>query len=259
MPIKAIIFDLDGTLVQTEVLKGRSYAKAAKELSPGLREEEVLDAFGELVGKTREEVAQSLLEKFNLEEPAKKRMEEFNVQTPWEAFVKVRMNYYQDMLADMKVLNSHLCKYNISLLGFARKERFLTGLATMSHREQALSILEMLGLDDKFDCIMTRDEVSEGKPDPEIYTKIAENLQLPADQCLVIEDSVSGIESAQAAGMQCIVVTNALTRKSVNAFKDMSKRWIVNEREKLAEVVRDMLTEQGSEKKVEVEIGAKSC
>jgi len=93
--IRAVIFDLDGTLVQTERLKSLSYARAAVELCPRtITEEEVLEAFKDVVGLPRWEVAQSLVERFDLEEKARSRMAEFGVNTPWQAFVQVRLRYY---------------------------------------------------------------------------------------------------------------------------------------------------------------------
>jgi len=75
--IRAMIFDLDGTLVQTEKLKALSYAKAALELCPhDISEEEVLAEFKIVVGLSRREVSEALVEKFNLRERAEARMSE---------------------------------------------------------------------------------------------------------------------------------------------------------------------------------------
>ncbi|MEK6224169.1 MAG: HAD hydrolase-like protein, partial [Thermodesulfobacteriales bacterium] len=84
--IKALIFDLDGTLVQTEVLKAESYAKAAVELNPSLKEEDVVEGFKDFVGLSRKEVAKGLLNKFDLGDAASKRMKDFDVAKPWQAF-----------------------------------------------------------------------------------------------------------------------------------------------------------------------------
>lgn len=77
--INAVIFDLDGTLIETEKLKARAYAKAAIELCPNqLSEEEVLEAYGDFVGSSRAALASGLVKRFNLEEPARQRMDEFS-------------------------------------------------------------------------------------------------------------------------------------------------------------------------------------
>src|SRR3712207_1717003 len=80
--ISAVIFDLDGTLVETEELKALSYARAAVELRPDLDEKEVVEAFKDFVGLSRHEVAVGLMQRFGLEEAARGRMAEFGVGTP---------------------------------------------------------------------------------------------------------------------------------------------------------------------------------
>jgi hypothetical protein len=78
----AVVFDLDGTRVQTEQLEPASYAEAAHELLPDLDPADVEKAFGEVAGRSRQEVASALLAKFDLEEVAKRRMADFGVGTP---------------------------------------------------------------------------------------------------------------------------------------------------------------------------------
>ncbi len=103
--IKAIIFDLDGTLVQTEILKAKSYARAAIKLSQGkIIENEVIEAFKEVVGLSRKEVAQYLLSRFNLEDEAQAKMGDLSVMTPWQAFVQVRLQIYESMLKNPLLL-----------------------------------------------------------------------------------------------------------------------------------------------------------
>ena len=106
---QAVIFDLDGTLVQTEKLKAISYARAAVELCPrsprgprkprNIDEKEVIEAFKEVVGSSRQEVSQFLIERFELEKAASSLMNEFGVPTPWQAFAQVRLRIYDKMLA----------------------------------------------------------------------------------------------------------------------------------------------------------------
>ncbi len=82
--IKAMIFDLDVTLVQTEKLKALSYAKAAVALCPyDLKEEEVIETFKEVVGRSRREVSATLVDRFQLAEKARARSAEFGVTEPW--------------------------------------------------------------------------------------------------------------------------------------------------------------------------------
>ena len=214
--IKAMIFDLDGTLVQTERLKAISYARAAVELCPyAVSQEEVLEAFKEVVGQSRRQVAQALVERFGLEDTARERMAEFGVPAPWQAFVQVRLNIYDAMLADPEVLRNNQWPHNVDLLAQARRAGCRTGLATMSHCTQAQQVLEAINLTDAFDFVATGDDVEHGKPDPEIYQLVARELGIRPEQCLVIEDSPAGIEAALAAGMEVIAVTTPFTRERV--------------------------------------------
>jgi beta-phosphoglucomutase len=236
--MKAIIFDLDGTLVQTESLKAESYARAATALSPhSFEEEEVIEAFKEVVGLSRSEVAKALLERFGLEKAATGKMKEFNVPTPWQAFVQVRMGIYEAMISDPKILRRHLCPHNAKLLRWANQKGFLTGLATMSHCAQTSRVLEILRLGKQFDFIATRDDVALGKPDPEIYTLVARELGVSADECLVIEDSAAGIRAALAAGMSCVAVTTEFTRRAVYESGLLDDPWIVDTPSDLQAVV----------------------
>ncbi|MGD2178607.1 MAG: hypothetical protein PVG71_12380, partial [Anaerolineae bacterium] len=95
--IRAVIFDLDGTLVQTERLKAISYARAAVELCPyTVDEQEVIEAYKDVVGQPRQEVASALVERFDLEREAGARMDDYGVSAPWQAFVQVRLGYYEE-------------------------------------------------------------------------------------------------------------------------------------------------------------------
>jgi phosphoglycolate phosphatase-like HAD superfamily hydrolase len=69
--IRAFVFDLDGTLVETEELKALSYARAAVELCPDLVEADVVEAFKDFVGRSRQEVATGLVRRFGLQEAAR--------------------------------------------------------------------------------------------------------------------------------------------------------------------------------------------
>ena len=242
--MKAIIFDLDGTLVQTETLKAESYAKAAIALRPNsLEEGDVIEAFKEVVGFSRSEVAKTLLERFSLEEAAKRKMRAFNVPTPWQAFVQIRMEIYESMVSDPKTLRKHLCPHNAKLLRWATQNGYLTGLATMSHCAQTSRVLQILHLRKKFNFIATRDDVALGKPDPEIYTLVARELRVSPDESLVIEDSATGVKAALAAGMSCVAVTTEFTRTAVHASGLLDERWIVDVPSELQSVVERFIDE----------------
>ncbi len=247
--IKAILFDLDGTLVQTESLKAISYARAAVELSSGhLSEAKVVEAFKDVVGLSRQEVASALIERFGLEHAARGQMAEFGVNAPWQAFVQLRLRIYEAMLDDPDVLRSHQCPYNTALLHWARREGYRTGLATMSHCAQATRVLGILGLRNEFDFAVTRDDVEHGKPDPEIYRLLTQQLGVSPFECLVIEDSTAGVKAALAAGMWCVVVTTDFTREAVHGSGLLEERWIVDDPANLQAVALQIMREREQER-----------
>src|SRR5947209_14029748 len=210
---RAAIFDLDGTLVETEELKARSYARAAVELRPELDEADIIEAFKDLVGLSRQEVAVALMQRFSLEEAARAHMVEFGVDTPWQAYVQVRQRIYQAMLEDPQLLRSQMYPHNIAYLQEVRRKGLRTALASMSYRQQVQRVLGILGLSDAFDFVVSRDDVEHGKPDPEIYFLVARQLGVAPEDCLVLEDSPDGLKAALAAGMSVVAVSTPFTRQ----------------------------------------------
>lgn len=242
--IKAFIFDLDGTLVQTEILKAKSYGRAAVDLAPDrVTEEAVVEAFKEVVGRPREEVAQRLMERFGLEDAARARLDALQVSTPFQAFLQVRLGIYESMLADPQALLDHLCPDNLALLQWARLNGYRTGLATMSYCPQVMRVLRILNLKAAFDFIATQDDVEHGKPDPEIYTLVGRALQVAPVECLIIEDSLTGVQAALAAGMGCIVVTTDFTRQSIHDSGLVDERWVVDHPPDLKAVAQAFIEE----------------
>jgi beta-phosphoglucomutase-like phosphatase (HAD superfamily) len=240
--IKAILFDLDGTLVRTEDLKGLGYARAAASIGGGrISEDQVLAAYRDFVGLPRQEVSDGLLNRFFLHDAVRPAMQKYGVKNPWEAFSHLRLRVYEDFLKDPEVVEEHTCPYNVGLLRWARENGYRTGLATMSRLEQVLRILDLLEIRGEFDVIATRDDVVHPKPDPEIYRTVARDLSLAAEECLVVEDSPPGITAALRAGMLCVAVTTTMTRASVHGSGLLRKEWIVDDPADLLGVVRSGL------------------
>lgn len=240
--IQAMVFDLDGTLVQSEKLKARSYAEAAKELRPeAIEEDEVIEAFKEFVGRTRKEVGMALTEKFHLEDAARERSDEFEGKKPWQVFVALRMRKYKAMIADPKVTWENRRVHNLALLQQARVNGLQVALATNSHWDEARPNLEALGLRGAFDFIATADDVENQKPDPEIYLLIADELSVAPPECLVLEDSPSGVKAALAAKMKVIAVSTSFTRKALRDADIINERWIVDDPHMLDTVVQEQI------------------
>lgn len=242
--IGGMVFDLDGTLVQTERLKALSYAGAAVRLRPELEESVAVDAFKEVVGRSRREVAEHLLERFDLRAAAEEWMDRFDVDTPWQAYVQVRLDIYRTMLADERVIRENQWPHNVALLHHARRTCRRVALATMSHCPQVRRVLRVLGLDETFDFVASRDDVELPKPDPEIYLLSAAEIDLPPAECLVIEDSPTGVRAALAAGMRCIAVATPFTRDGLYADGTLPARWIVDDPARVCEAVDQLIEEE---------------
>lgn len=238
--IEAILFDLDGTLVKTEQLKAISYARAAVELCPNtLREGQVIEAFKDVVGLSRREVALTLMERFDLERRARDRMGEFGASAPWQVYIQLRLKIYEEILTDPDIIRSNQWPHNIALLHQARAWGCKTGLATMSYCPQVTRILQILGLTSAFDFVASRDDVNHGKPNPEIYQLVALELEVLPQRCLVIEDSPTGVQAALAAEMNVIAVSTPFTREGLRHVDGLRSKWIVDDPDNLMNTVQE--------------------
>jgi HAD superfamily hydrolase (TIGR01509 family) len=98
----------------------------------------------------------------------------------------------------------------LDLLG--RTDGWRVALATGSMRQETELALSSLGIRDRFQTIVTREDCVNGKPDPEPFLRAAGGLGVPPTRCVVIEDSPGGIQAAKAAGMSCVGVTHSCPR-----------------------------------------------
>ncbi len=244
--ISAVIFDLDGTLVETEEIKAISHARSVTELNPEVSEEDVISAYSDLVGHSRQEVAEALIERFGLEGAARKRAGETGEEEePWQALVRIRRNYYEELLKDSDLLLEKRYPHNIEMLLQLRREGYPTACATMSHLRQVRRVLSVLDLEDAFDVVATMDDVERGKPDPEIDLLVAKEMGLPPEEFLVVEDSAAGIEAGVAAGMRVVAVPTDITRKGVSAADILDRRWVVENPEQLSDIVHQRIEDAG--------------
>jgi HAD superfamily hydrolase (TIGR01509 family) len=86
--------------------------------------------------------------------------------------------------------------------------RFALGLASSSNRELIDTVLEVAGLTDCFAATVSSEEVARGKPAPDVYLEAARRLGVPPERCAAVEDSHGGIRSAKAAGMRVVAIPN---------------------------------------------------
>lgn len=240
--IRAVIFDLDGTLIETEQLKAESYARAAVQLKPGVfSEAEAISAFADFVGGSREEVSKGMLNRFQLEDAARARMPEFGASEPWQVYTRLRLRIFEEIVADENTLRNAAWKHNVDLLHQVRAANCKVGLATMSYCPQVERSLRALELENAFDFIATREDVENPKPDPEIYLLVARALDAPPRECLVVEDSVAGVRAGLAAGSPVLAVATPLTRRKLHESGLLDDHHIVDSPAELQEKLSHLL------------------
>lgn len=237
--IRGMIFDLDGVLVQTEKLKAKAYAMAVQQIR-GLPEPDARasEAYREVLGSSREITSRHVMDKLGLEAELRALMPEYGITEPWEALTAIRYKIYNRMVADPQVIRDNQWPYNIKVLSDARAIGCRTALATLSKRKDVDHVVEALGLGPLLDVILTAEDISKGKPDPEIYLTAARKLGVPPNECIVLEDSVNGITAAQKAGMYVVAIATPFTNASIHLTEIIKEAWIVHKPEKVAAVVR---------------------
>lgn len=242
--MESVIFDLDGTLIQTEKLKARSYARATEELRPeAVDGEDVVDAYRDLVGRSRRAVATAMVERFDLADAAGRRMDEFGVGTPWQVLVQIRLGYYRELVEDPEVLRRNRWPASLEILERVDRRGCSTGLATMSGCDDARRVLAALGVADRFDFVATSDDVENGKPDPEIYELVLGELGVEAGATLVVEDSPAGVEAALRAGTEVLALATPFTRCRLLEEGALPAERIVRDPEELPGRVEELLAE----------------
>ena len=185
--IRAIMFDLDGTLIQSEKLKVQAYAIAAQQLL-GLSEPDgrAIEAYREIVGASREVASRHIIERLGLEAELRPLMAEHGVSEAAGVLSAIRTAIYDWMVADPQVIRNNQWPHTVGLLRVARDTYCRTALATMSFRSELAHVLSSLDLEPSLDLVLTWEDVKQPKPDPEIYRLAARKLNVAPQDCIVI-------------------------------------------------------------------------
>jgi HAD superfamily hydrolase (TIGR01509 family) len=242
--ISAILFDLDGTLVQSEKLKALSYAIAAQRLrhlpEPDSR---AIEAYREIVGAARDVASRHITDSLGLDSDLRPLMTRHGASEPWEVLMAMRTEIYDNMVADPQVIRDNQWPHTIGLLRVASETPCRTALATMSYRKEALHILRALDVERLLDVVLTREDVQQPKPDPEIYLLAARKLEVQPADCLVLEDSPNGVRAGVAAGMNVVAVATPFTIAGLHSSQVLEHAWVVHEAGQLLDVVQNRIAE----------------
>ena len=202
MTIKAVIFDMDGTLIETSKMW-----KAA--------EMEVFSSLGVEVSETLSQLTESM---------TTTRVTEFwFAQFPWKGPSLAEVERSVIRRVEQLVLEEgEAIDGVVESLSFFAERGLKLALASNAPMDVISAVLTKLNIGSYFDEVVSADHVISGKPDPHIFDFTSRKLGLDPDECLVVEDSVSGVLGAKRAGMQVLAITSNM-RISLDADYHVEK------------------------------------
>ncbi|MBI4306089.1 MAG: HAD family phosphatase [Chloroflexi bacterium] len=236
--IRAFIFDLDGTLADTEVLKARTYEHLVQQLlNAPAPDPRVLELYPTLIGGTDEQMVRALVDRFGLSAPLAPYLEKYQVGEPWLALHHLRFDVYRAKFATAERLRAHSYTGTVEMARAQHAAGRTVAVATSSPTDEARRVLDALGLSDVVTEVVGLDQVKRHKPHPEIYLLTAKKIGVQPSEAIAIEDSPTGIRAALSAGMACVAISNQFTDGKLRAQAFLSQEWIVYDRQRLNEVV----------------------
>lgn len=187
---RGVIFDLDGVLINSEPLHCRAFQAALRPYGVTLT---ARDYYAGYIVYSDREVLERLL-------PDRGAL---------EAAVAAKEQRYRELVEE------GVPPFRDGLALVAKTVGWRVALATGSIRYEAESALRSLGIRDRFEVVVTREDCRQGKPDPEPFLRAAAGLGLPPRRCVVIEDTPGGVQAAKSAGMIAVAVTHSCSRSQL--------------------------------------------
>lgn len=186
--IKALVFDLDGVIIDSECINTELTLQVLRDV--GVKSDS--DEISKFIGMQNEKMWKILIDRHEIKESVEQLM------TRQKIYIQERF------------LNGELEPIDgvTDLLELAKGKKINIALATSAPRDYAEYILNKIKAAEYFDVLLTSDEITKSKPNPEVYITAAEALGLKPEECIAIEDSTAGIQAAKSAGMKCIGYKN---------------------------------------------------
>ena len=192
----AVIFDMDGVIVDSNPAHKIALKVFCKQHGYDLSDQEMI---AKIYGRTNKDWIANL----------------FGDNLTWEEqrkFAAEKEQLFREIYAeDIQPVNGL-----IDFLNELKENDIARAIATSAPRSNVDFTIEKTGIESFFDIILDESHVTAGKPEPEVYLKTAEALHLDPSNCIVIEDSLSGVEAAKRAGCKVIGITTTHTE---NEFK----------------------------------------
>ena len=197
--LKAIIFDFDGVIADTEPLHLKAFQLTLREKGIELSDEDYFENYLAYDDKT---LFKELLKDRNYE----------NNEAQISDFMNRKSEHFENVLKGNILVLEGVPEFISEVSG-----KYPLAIGSGAIRSEIIYILESGGLREHFEIIVSADEVINCKPDPEVFLEVLRRLNsldsvseaILSHECLVIEDSTSGIKAAHAAGMKCLAITNS--------------------------------------------------
>ncbi|HYE12336.1 MAG TPA: HAD family phosphatase [Patescibacteria group bacterium] len=205
--IKAVIFDVDGTLVDSMWI----WKQVDIEFLARRNIELPVDLQKDIEGMSYTATAEYFRERFQLPETVEEIKEE------WREMADDFYNNRIPLKAGVK-----------ELLQIIKENRLKIGIATSNSRELVETMLKKHEIGEYFDGIRTSCEVPRSKPFPDVYLQAAEDLCVKPGECLVFEDTVAGATAAKAAGMRVVAVYDEISAESRQHLEQLAELYIMD-------------------------------
>ena len=206
--IKAVIFDLDGVIVSTDNCHYEAWKKMADE--EGIYFDRTIN--NRLRGVSRMESLKIVLER------AKK---EYSEEEKFQLSER-KNSYYKEFI--MELTSGDILPGAMNTLDELRANGIKVAIGSSS--KNTPTILKQIGLHDYFDAVSDGNNISNSKPDPEVFLKAADMLGVPYSECMIVEDADAGIEAGRSAGMKTVSVHGA--NGADISIEDLSKKSLLN-------------------------------